>query len=263
MTAPSDRFHYYESCRPLGRVRILDAKSRTPMDSQAPLFFFFSIRFSFTNNPFGHGPQNQASPVSYKIVPGAPSSTIKQINSDSSIPRTLFPTATSHWLWVPLRHFLMAHNDDNQLDREILASEQDDRPYDHRDSHEVERVLSASSASTSSSNASLRERSSGMSRVPTQRDLERHPTELDRIQTARSQHSATVGVSMGRSNTRTRDSRRPMPAMGAGKEIPPNLDADAYVVEFDGPDDPWHAQNWPLTKKYVLAIHRIRLFSQC
>lgn len=145
-------------------------------------------------------------------------------------------------------------NDYGEVDREILASEQDARTYDHRASHEVERVLSASSASTTSSDASLRDRSGGMSRIPTQRDLERHPTELDRIQTARSQHSATVGVSMGRSNTRTRDSKRPMPAMGAGKELPPNLDVDAYVVEFDGPDDPWHAQNWPLTKKYARHI---------
>lgn len=142
----------------------------------------------------------------------------------------------------------------DEVDREILASEQDAHNYDHRASHEVERVLSTSSASTTSSDASLRERS-GMSRVPTQRDLERHPTELDRIQTARSQHSATVGVSMGRSNTRTRDSKRPMPAMGAGKELPPNLDMDAYVVEFDGPDDPWHAQNWPLTKK-CFCLHK-------
>lgn len=141
-------------------------------------------------------------------------------------------------------------NGHDDVDREILASQQDARDYGHRASHEVERVLSASSASSSSSDASLRDRSGGMSRVPTQRDLERHPTELDRIQTARSQHSATVGVTMGRSNTRTRDSKRPMPTMGAGKEIPRNLDVDAYVVEFDGPDDPWHAQNWPLTKKY-------------
>lgn len=159
----------------------------------------------------------------------------------------------------------MAANGYDEVDREILASEQDAGDYDHhRASHEVERVLSASSASTTSSasDASLRERNTGMSRVPTQRDLERHPTELDRIQTARSQHSATVGVSMGRSNTRTRDSKRPMPSMGAGKEIPPNLDIDAYVVEFDGPDDPWHAQNWPLTKKYVFTHYPQVLFER-
>lgn len=149
----------------------------------------------------------------------------------------------------------------DEVDREILASEQDATNYNRRASHEIERVLSSSSASTSSSHGSvLRGRnthtshsaggaSGGMSRIPTQRDLERHPTELDRIQTARSQHSGTVGVSMGRSNTQTRDSRRPLPPMGGGKALPPKHDVDDFVVEFDGPDDPLHAQNWPLRKK--------------
>lgn len=138
--------------------------------------------------------------------------------------------------------------DINEVDREILAAEEDARNYG-RASHEIERVASTSSASSTSSGGSLRVRPVGMSRVPTQRDLERHPTELGRIQTARSQHSATVGVSMGKSNTRTRDSRRPLPPMGGGKELPPKYDIDQYVVEFDGPDDPLHAQNWPLKKK--------------
>lgn len=151
----------------------------------------------------------------------------------------------------------------DEIDREILASEQDAGNYNRRASHEIERVLSASSASTVSSRGSvLRGRPGihsshsghassvgGMSRIPTQRDLERHPTELDRIQTARSQHSNTVGVTMGRSNTQTRDSRRPMPPMGGGKTLPPKHDVDDYVVEFDGPDDPIHAQNWPIKKK--------------
>lgn len=135
------------------------------------------------------------------------------------------------------------------MDREILSAEEDAaRGYNTRTSAEIERVVTTSSVSTNSSYAgSLRDR--GMSRVPTQRDLERHPTELGRIQTARSQHSATVGTSIGRSNTHTRDSRRPMPPMGGGKSLPPKPDEDAYVVEFDGPDDPRHAQNWPLKKK--------------
>lgn len=137
----------------------------------------------------------------------------------------------------------------NEVDREILAAEQDAANYNRRTSAEVERVVTASSASTSSYAGSLRDRSIAMSRAPTQRDLERHPTELSRLQTVRSQHSATVGTSIGRSNTHTRDSRRPMPPMGGGKTLPPKSDEDAYVVEFDGPDDPKHAQNWPLKKK--------------
>lgn len=145
-------------------------------------------------------------------------------------------------------------------EKDVPASEQDvaDYDYNRRASNEIERVASASSASTSSSvhGSVLRGRTTthtsnggGMSRIPTQRDLERHPTELGRIATARSQHSNTVGVSMGRSNTQTRDSRRPLPPMGGGKTLPPKHDVEDYVVEFDGPDDPLHAQNWPLRKK--------------
>ncbi|CAN8103718.1 unnamed protein product [Discula destructiva] len=142
----------------------------------------------------------------------------------------------------------------DEIDREISSAEGDAAiAHNRRTSAEVERVVTASSISSSSSyTGSLRDRG-GMSRIPTQRDLERHPTELDRIQTARSQHSGTVGTSIGRSNTRTRDSRRPMPPMGGGKEIPAKRDEEAYVVEFDGPDDPKHAQNWSMAKKCITA----------
>ncbi|KAI2634388.1 MFS general substrate transporter [Hypomontagnella submonticulosa] len=148
-----------------------------------------------------------------------------------------------------------------EVDRELIRAEQDalrhispvaspttERP--HRASNEVERVLTASSVSTSSSeSARARRDGGGMSRIPTQRDLERHPTELSRINTARSQHSATVGRSL-----RSRESRRPLPAFGAGKPFPPPLpDQEEYVVEFDGPDDPYHAQNWSLKKKVLTA----------
>jgi DHA1 family multidrug resistance protein-like MFS transporter len=46
-----------------------------------------------------------------------------------------------------------------------------------------------------------------------------------------------------------------MPNFGAGKPFPPQLpEREEYVVEFDGPDDPLHAQNWPMKKKIVVAI---------
>ncbi|KAL2156838.1 hypothetical protein VTH06DRAFT_4215 [Thermothelomyces fergusii] len=87
-----------------------------------------------------------------------------------------------------------------------------------------------------------------MSRVETQRDLERDPTELSRIQTARSQHSGTVGRS------KSKEWKKPLPNFGAGKPYPPLLpNQEDYVVEFDGPDDPLHAQNWPLRKKLATA----------
>ncbi|CAJ2511646.1 Uu.00g072710.m01.CDS01 [Anthostomella pinea] len=148
----------------------------------------------------------------------------------------------------------------SDVDRELMRAEEDaksaDRPRrstqhqrrHHRDSNEVERVISASSVSTSSSDGAAR-RANGMSRVSTQRDLERHPTELSRIHTIRSQHSATVGRSL-----RSRESRKPLPAFGGGKPLPPPLpDQEDYVVEFEGPDDPYHAQNWTTKKKLLTS----------
>ena len=118
-----------------------------------------------------------------------------------------------------------------------------------RPSHEIERIPTASSTSTSSSEGSVARREITMSRVSTQRDLERHPTVISRTQTAKSQHAGTIGRSL---NTHTRESRRPLPEMGLGKPYPPLLPpSEDYVVEFTGPDDPMHAQNWPMKKKYV------------
>ncbi|KAK1960769.1 major facilitator superfamily transporter [Colletotrichum eremochloae] len=145
----------------------------------------------------------------------------------------------------------------DELDREIAAAERDASPnrYHGRESHEIERVLSNSSSSTSSSTASqigtrpAHRTATGISRVSTQNDLERHPTALSRIATARSQHSNTVGRSL-----KSRESRKALPAMGAGKPYPPPLpEQEDYVVEFDGPNDPLHAQNWPLKKKLLTA----------
>ncbi|KAF4964376.1 hypothetical protein FSARC_7675 [Fusarium sarcochroum] len=149
----------------------------------------------------------------------------------------------------------------NIVDQELIAAERAASPqrYQRRDSAEIERVISASTVSSSSSENSARRRSrsigqyNSISRVSTQNDLERHPTELSRIQTARSQHVGTVGGSI-RSRTASRASRRPLPNFGAGKPYPPPLpEQEQYVVEFDGPNDPLHSQNWPLRKKLITA----------
>lgn len=132
--------------------------------------------------------------------------------------------------------------------------QRDPEKFERRE--EIERTITASSSgssSSSSSDASAIERDAVMSRLPTQRDdvvdLERHPTALSRIQTQRSQHSQTVGASL-----KSRQSRKPLPAFGGGKEYPPPLpDREEYVVEFDGPDDPLHAQNWSMKKKIATA----------
>lgn len=97
----------------------------------------------------------------------------------------------------------------------------------------------------------------GISRFPTQRDdenLARHPTSLSRIATGRSQHANTLASST-RSRTLRRHETTPMPNFGGGKPFPPSLpDREEYVVEFDGPDDPLHAQvGLPRTRHNMLT----------
>ncbi|KZZ94940.1 major facilitator superfamily [Moelleriella libera RCEF 2490] len=81
------------------------------------------------------------------------------------------------------------------VDEELAAAERDASPgrYQRRASNEIERVLSASSGTSSTSSRGGGGGGAGrnMSRVSTQNDLERHPTELSRIATARSQHNST------------------------------------------------------------------------
>ncbi|OKL58891.1 putative transporter [Talaromyces atroroseus] len=106
---------------------------------------------------------------------------------------------------------------------------------------------SISSSSSSSSSSEVQQNAPVMYRIQTVNDLERHPTALSRIATQRSQHSATVGASL-----RSRASKKPLPPFGAGKPYPPPLPSrEEYVVEFDGPDDPLHPQNWSTKKKLL------------
>lgn len=73
----------------------------------------------------------------------------------------------------------------------------------------------------------------------------RNSTELTRIRTQRSQHAGTVGA-------RTRSRQSVLPDFGGGKPYPPSLpEQERFVVEFNGPNDPLHPQNWSMAKKYV------------
>jgi MFS transporter, DHA1 family, multidrug resistance protein len=141
------------------------------------------------------------------------------------------------------------------VDKDLEAAARDASPQRYQNTplgrpsreleHEIERIATASTTSSSSSEASVVRREMGMSRVSTQRDLDRHPTTLSRIHTQRHQHSATVGKSLT-----SRESKTPLPEFGAGKPYPPMLpEQEEYVVEFDGPNDPLHPQNWPMKKK--------------
>lgn len=122
---------------------------------------------------------------------------------------------------------------------------------------DIQQHLQSTSSSTttpSSTSAYSRPREDGcLSRVQTQRDLERNPVVVSRIATLRSQHSGTVGA--GLQARPSKKSLRDLPNFGTGKPYPPPLpEKDAYVVEFDGPDDPLHPQNWVLKKKYVSTL---------
>lgn len=138
------------------------------------------------------------------------------------------------------------------VDRDLERAETDASPklfpHDKRQDAQLERIestVSSSSSSSSASSVSVIREEIGMSRIQTGRDLERHPTELSRIETHRSQHSGTVGRSL-----KSRESKKPLPNFGGGKEYPPPLpEREEYVVEFDGPDDPLHPQNWSMRKK--------------
>lgn len=94
----------------------------------------------------------------------------------------------------------------------------------------------------------------GLSRTETMTSqinkLERHPTALERIDTHRVQHEQTVGYQdLPRTLSRTSTGKK-LPNFGAGKPYPHTLpEQEEYVVEFDGHDDPLHAQNWPMKKK--------------
>lgn len=132
------------------------------------------------------------------------------------------------------------------VDRDLEKAEEDARSASRQRQDGIQRVSStASSASGSSSSVSVVREEMNISRANTQADLERHPTALSRIETHRSQHSATVG----RTAT-SRSAKKPLPRFGGGKEYPPLLpEREEYVVEFDGVDDPLHPQNWPMKKK--------------
>lgn len=107
--------------------------------------------------------------------------------------------------------------------------------------------LSSEGSSSSDDSSSIESRDGTISRIQTENDLslERHPTALSRIATQRSQHSATVGASL-----KSRVSKKPLPPFGAGKPYPPPLpEKEEYVVEFDGPNDPLHPQNWTFKRK--------------
>ncbi len=76
-------------------------------------------------------------------------------------------------------------------------------------------------------------------------DIGRHATQIESLRSANLQHIHTVG------STRTDRQSKPLPEFGAGKAYPPVIPAEreAYVVDFESPDDPLHPMNWTFKKK--------------
>jgi len=142
---------------------------------------------------------------------------------------------------------------DRYVEKAELDANQRRNPEVPIEEHEpIARTTSSSSASSSDPGTEVPQ-DNGMSRYPTHPDnagdLERQRTVMSRIETHRSQHTATVGASL-----KSRHSKKPLPAFGAGKPYPPPLpEREEYVVEFDGPDDPMHSQNWPVRQKLYTA----------
>lgn len=85
--------------------------------------------------------------------------------------------------------------------------------------------------------------------TPSSTNLSRHPTHIHRWQSQVIQHTHTVGAPDVKP-TKSKESQ-PLPDFGAGKDYPPEPPAErqAYVVDFNGPDDPLHPQNWSRNAK--------------
>jgi DHA1 family multidrug resistance protein-like MFS transporter len=77
-------------------------------------------------------------------------------------------------------------------------------------------------------------------------DIARLATQIENSRSAHLQHVYTVGST----RTEARESK-PLPGFGAGKPYPPVIPAEreAYVVDFEGPEDPLHPMNWTSKKK--------------
>jgi DHA1 family multidrug resistance protein-like MFS transporter len=180
--------------------------------------------------------------------------------------------------WDPNRQFRAEYAERHRNEEHASAEEAAATPTTPAAKEEeaapLSRHTTASSSSTSSSSNS--DQSARLEQIRTARSrretitsqnsnyyLTLHPTERDpeairRIETHRSQHATTVGTAPVPSRlTKTLSRRRtekPLPSLGAGKPFPPPLpDREEYVVEFDGADDPLHAQNWPMKKKLILG----------
>ncbi|KAH8124981.1 hypothetical protein FP744_10004927 [Trichoderma asperellum] len=75
-------------------------------------------------------------------------------------------------------------------------------------------------------------------------DVEQDAIAVERVETINRQHDLLP----------SQEALSPL-SMGAGKLYPPELsDKESYIVEFDGPSDPTHPQNWSMKRKWGIVL---------
>ncbi|KAL9088164.1 MAG: hypothetical protein Q9165_006291 [Trypethelium subeluteriae] len=158
----------------------------------------------------------------------------------------------------PNNNFDRIYSEAHEQQRGQPKDEAEGRPLEAVESHTSSH--SSTSASThgyesirggTSSRHTVHRESTVIQPTETQigRYLERHPTAIERMETHRLQHQSTVGSE----GVRSRKSKT-LPPFGGSKPYPAMLpEKEEYVVEFDGPDDPLHAQNWPFSTKMIIS----------
>jgi len=143
------------------------------------------------------------------------------------------------------RAYVKPHHDDSEAKTRAAGA-----------SHDIQRQRTEDSIISSST-----ESSEAMSRIATAASVGRlesratrtktHPLEDLRSETHRLQQVATVGAG----TLKSRKTEKALPNFGGGKAYPPDLPPyEDYVVEYDGPDDPLHPQNWPFRKKLITGV---------
>lgn len=90
------------------------------------------------------------------------------------------------------------------------------------------------------------ESSSSMDHIITRQDQ----TDIDRVITWQQTHTGRREQYMG-IKPKNENALRSSSQMGNGRPYPPALtgDVSAYIVDFDGPGDPTHPQNWSTLTK--------------
>ncbi|KAI5844157.1 major facilitator superfamily domain-containing protein [Tricharina praecox] len=148
------------------------------------------------------------------------------------------------------------------------SSSQDIEKGGPPDKHDpLSRYPTSASTASSSSTSVVSRLSLSHQRTAPPRDYDAHDrVVLERLRTATSIYEATVGNDLDKprsgsvfgpvfSRITSRLPAEEWPEFGGGKGYPPLLpDQASYVVDFTGPDDPMHGQNWPLKKKLITAM---------